>query len=86
MADITEQFEQASKDSKTLKEKPSNDDLLFLYSHFKQGSTGDCNTKRPGFTDIIGRAKYDAWKKIEGLSKEDAMQKYINKVEELKSA
>jgi len=80
MSDLQSQFEQASKDVKTLSSKPSNNDLLSLYSLYKQGSDGDCTGKRPGFTDIKGRAKFDAWKKINGLSKDDAMQQYIDKV------
>ena len=41
------QFEQAQKDVKTLSKKPDNDDLLFLYAHYKQGSAGDVSGKRP---------------------------------------
>ncbi|MFP1683900.1 acyl-CoA-binding protein [Alloalcanivorax sp. C16-1] len=82
MAD-TARFEQAQKDVKTLNKKPGNDDLLFLYSHYKQGSEGDVSGKRPGMLDMVGRAKYDAWAKLKGMSKDDAMSKYIDKVESL---
>lgn len=82
----TARFEQAQKDVKTLDRKPGNDDLLFLYAHFKQGSAGDVSGKRPGMLDMVGRAKYDAWAKLKGMSKEDAMQKYINRLEEMKKA
>ena len=51
------QFEQAQKDVKTLSKKPDNDDLLFLYAHYKQGSAGDVSGKRPGMLDMVGRAK-----------------------------
>ncbi len=61
MADLKAQFEQAQKDVKTLTKKPSNDDLLTLYSLFKQGSSGDVTGSRPGMLDMVGRAKYDAW-------------------------
>lgn len=82
MAD-TARFEQAQKDVKTLNKKPGNDDLLFLYSHYKQGSEGDVSGKRPGMLDMVGRAKYDAWAKLKGMSKDDAMSRYIDKVESL---
>ncbi|MCC4310597.1 MAG: acyl-CoA-binding protein [Alcanivorax sp.] len=82
MAD-TARFEQAQKDVKTLNKKPGNDDLLFLYSHYKQGSEGDVSGKRPGMLDMVGRAKYDAWAKLKGMSKDDARSKYIDKVESL---
>ncbi|MDF1629934.1 MAG: acyl-CoA-binding protein [Alcanivoracaceae bacterium] len=81
---MTEQsFDQAQKDVKTLTSKPSNDDLLFLYSHFKQGSAGDVSGKRPGMLDMVGRAKYDGWAKLKGMSKDQAQQKYIDKVQAL---
>lgn len=85
MADLNSQFEQASQDAKSLSSKPSNNDLLALYSLYKQGTEGDCTGKRPGMTNIKGRAKFDAWKKIDGLSKDDAMQQYIDKVAALKN-
>jgi len=40
--------------------------------------------KRPGMMDIKGRAKYDAWATIEGMSADDAMQEYVDLVESLK--
>ena len=83
MSDTKTAFEQAQKDVKTLTERPSNDDLLTLYAHFKQGTDGDVSGKRPGMLDMGGRAKYDAWAGLKGMSSEDAMQKYIAKVNEL---
>lgn len=83
MSDIKAAFEQAQVDVKTLTSRPSNDDLLFLYAHFKQGDTGDVQGKRPGMMDMVGRAKYDAWAKLSGMSSDDAMQAYTNKVNEL---
>ncbi len=81
---LQEQFEQASADSKNLPERPDNMTLLKIYALFKQGSSGDVEGKRPGFTDMVGRAKFDAWDALKGTSKEDAMQQYIDLIEELK--
>lgn len=86
MADLKALFEQAQKDVKTLTERPGNDDLLALYALFKQGSAGDVGVKRPGMLDLVGRAKYDAWEKLRGMSKEAAMRKYIDKVKSLLGA
>ena len=79
-------FEQAQKDVKTLSARPSNDDMLFLYSHFKQASSGDVSGKRPGMLDMVGRAKYDAWAKLKGMDAEKARELYIGKVEALLKA
>lgn len=83
MADLKAAFEQAQKDVKTLTKRPSNDDMLALYSLFKQGSSGDVSGSRPGMMDLVGRAKYDAWAKLKGTSSEHAMQQYIAKVKAL---
>lgn len=79
MADMKAAFEQAQKDVNTLTKRPSNDDFLFLYSHFKQANMGDVSGSRPGMMDMIGRAKYDSWAKLKGTSKDDAMKKYVDK-------
>ena len=78
------QFEQARADSKTLSERPDNMTLLKLYALYKQSSTGDADGARPGFTDMVGRAKWDAWDAIKGTSKDDAMQQYIDVIIDLK--
>ena len=83
MSDLDAAFEQAQKDVKTLTERPSNDDLLALYSLFKQATDGDISGKRPGMLDMVGRAKYDAWAKLSGTSADDAKQQYIDKVNAL---
>lgn len=78
------QFDQAVADSKNLPERPDNMTLLKIYALFKQASTGDVEGSRPGFTDMVGRAKYDAWDALKGTSKENAMQQYIDLINGLK--
>ncbi|MCO5187718.1 MAG: acyl-CoA-binding protein [Anaerolineae bacterium] len=85
MSDLQTQFEQAVATSKTLTKKPSNDVLLQLYSLYKQATSGDVSGKRPGMLDPVGRAKYDAWSKLKGSSAEDAMQQYVNVIDDLKA-
>ena len=85
MSDLASRFQTAAEDSKKLSRRPDNDTMLKLYAYFKQGSAGDVEGKRPGFTDLVGRAKYDAWAKIKGMTQEDAMQQYIDLVESLKN-
>ena len=84
MADLKAQFEAAVADSKQLPEKPDNMTLLQIYALYKQATAGDVEGKRPGFTDMVGRAKYDAWADLKGKSSEEAMQEYIDLIESLK--
>ena len=84
MADLKSQFEQAVKDSKALPEKPDNMTLLKLYALYKQASAGDIDGNRPGFSDMVGRAKWDAWNEAKGQSSDAAMQTYVDLIESLK--
>lgn len=84
MADLKTQFEKAVAESKTLPEKPDNMTLLKIYALYKQATAGDVEGKRPGFTDMVGRAKYDAWAEFKGKSSDEAMQEYIDLIESLK--
>lgn len=84
MADLKQQFEQAVADSKNLSERPDNMTLLRIYALFKQATAGDVEGNRPGFTDMIGRAKWDAWEALKGTGNEDAMRQYVALIEGLK--
>ena len=86
MSDLKQAFESAVAESKTLSERPDNMTLLRLYALFKQGSDGDVSGERPGFTDFVGRAKWDAWSALKGTSPDDAMRQYIDLVDDLKGA
>lgn len=83
MSDLTAKFEAAVANSKKLTEKPDNATLLKIYSLYKQGSIGDNAEKKPGFADMVGRAKWDAWAKLKGTSSDDAKQQYIDLIESL---
>lgn len=64
---------------------PSNDLKLAFYALYKQATEGDVTGKRPGMMDFVGRAKFDAWEKVRGMSREDAMQGYISRLDEFRS-
>jgi diazepam-binding inhibitor (GABA receptor modulator, acyl-CoA-binding protein) len=81
--DLKAQFEKAQTDVNALTKRPSNEDFLFLYSHFKQANGGDVKGDRPGMLDMVGRAKYDAWAKLKGVKPDEAMKKYVDKVNAL---
>ena len=84
MSDLKTQFEKAAQEAQKLPKKPDNDTLLRLYALYKQATVGDVSGKRPGFMDMVGQAKFDAWAKVKGSSKDSAMQAYIDLVNKLK--
>jgi acyl-CoA-binding protein len=86
MSDLKTQFEEAVNYVQTAEGdfKPSNELKLQFYSLFKQATEGDVTGKRPGMTNFVGRAKFDAWEKLKGTSSEEAMQKYIDLLEDMK--
>jgi diazepam-binding inhibitor (GABA receptor modulator, acyl-CoA-binding protein) len=84
MSTLNEQFEQAVADSKNLPERPDNMTMLKIYALYKQASVGDVEGKRPGFTDMVGRAKWDAWNELKGQAQDEAKQAYVDLIEDLK--
>ena len=81
--DLKNKFEAAAAAAKQTKKKPDNATLLKLYSYYKQATDGDVKGERPGGFDFVGGAKYDAWAKLKGTSKDEAMTQYIKQVERL---
>lgn len=84
MSDLTTRFTDAVAASKQLAERPDNLTLLKMYGLYKQGSLGDVQGERPGMTDFIARAKWDAWQSQAGKSQDDAKQEYIALFDTLK--
>lgn len=85
MSDLKNRFEAAVAASKTLSERPDNATLLKLYALYKQASAGDVEGPRPGFSDMVGRVKFDAWAALKGTSADEAMNQYIALFETLKA-
>jgi acyl-CoA-binding protein len=83
MSDLTAKFEAAVANSKNLSERPDNATMLKLYALYKQSSAGDNADKKPGFSDMVGRAKWDAWNGMKGTTSDAAKQQYIDLVESL---
>ncbi len=83
MSDLTSRFEAAVANSKKLSERPDNATLLKIYGLYKQATAGDVTEKKPGFGDMVGRAKWDAWNNCKGTASEEAMQQYIDLIDSL---
>ena len=86
MSDLKKKFEAASADVKKATKDPGNDMKLKLYANYKQATEGDVKGEKPGFTDFVNRAKYEAWAKLKGTSPEDAMNAYIKLVDRVTRA
>lgn len=63
--------------------QPSNDMLLTFYSLFKQATRGKCNEGRPAIWNVVSRAKWDAWNRLGDMSKEAAMQMYVDELKKI---
>jgi acyl-CoA-binding protein len=81
--DLKALFEAAAARSKALPARPSNEVLLELYALYKQATEGDVSGDPPGFFDLVGQAKYDAWEKHHGMAKDAAMKAYVELVDRL---
>jgi acyl-CoA-binding protein len=83
MADLNADFEAAVANSKKLAQRPDNTTLLKIYGLYKQATVGDNAEKKPGFGDMIGRAKWDAWNGFKGTASDDAKQQYMDLIQSL---
>ena len=81
--DLKARFEAAAAAAKQTRKKPDNATLLKLYANYKQATEGEVSGERPGGFDFVGGAKFDAWSKLKGTSRDEAMQSYIKLVEKL---
>ena len=83
MSDLNAAFEAAVANSKNLSERPDNATLLKIYALYKQATAGDNTEKKPSFSDMVGRAKGDAWEKLKGTSADEAKQQYVDLITSL---
>ncbi|MET1083854.1 MAG: acyl-CoA-binding protein [Burkholderiales bacterium] len=82
---LDSRFEDAVTRSRLLAVTPPEPTLLDLYALYKQSSDGDVHAKRPGPLDVVGRTKYDAWARVKGVNRDDAMRRYIELVASLEN-
>nr|WP_288852371.1 acyl-CoA-binding protein [uncultured Acidovorax sp.] len=83
MADLNATFEAAVANSKNLSARPDNATLLKIYALYKQATAGDNTEKKPSFSDMVGRAKWDAWEKLKGTGADEAKQQYVDLITSL---
>ncbi len=81
MSDLKKKFDAAAANVLKAKKDPGSDMKLKLYAHYKQATEGDVAGDKPGFTDFVNRAKYEAWAKLKGTSGDKAMEAYIKLVD-----
>ncbi len=87
MSDLKQKFEEAVNYVQNAEGdfKPSNEVKLQMYAFFKQATAGDVSGKKPGMMDFVNRAKFTAWEECKGLSADEAMQQYLDRIEALKT-
>jgi acyl-CoA-binding protein len=81
--DLQSEFQAAVEGSRKLSERPDNRTLLRIYGLYKQATEGDVAGSKPGMSDLVGRAKWDAWNGLKGTAKDDAMRQYVELIRSL---
>jgi acyl-CoA-binding protein len=82
---LDDDFMAAKTRVEKLRRTPENDELLELYSLYKQSTVGDVTGSRPGMLDFKGRAKWDSWSTRRGMTKDAAKQAYVDLVARLET-
>ena len=80
---LTEDFEKAAAYLRGIAGKLESNDLLYFYARFKQAKEGPNTTPKPGFFDFQGKQKWQAWSAIGEMPKEQAMEEYIDRLDDL---
>lgn len=83
LSGVNEDFQAAKARLNTLKNDPDNMVKLKIYAFFKQATEGKCNKPKPGMMDFVGKAKWDAWNNLGGMSQDDAKSAYTKIVQDL---
>ncbi|XP_069793589.1 acyl-CoA-binding domain-containing protein 6-like isoform X4 [Narcine bancroftii] len=82
-SELRAEFKRAAEHVPELAPTASREQMLYLYSRFKQAKFGKCNIPKPGFFDFEGRQKWEAWKEMGDMTAQQAMQEYVAAVKEL---
>lgn len=82
---LENQFNYSCQVIKTLKQRPTNEELLELYSLYKQATVGNVNTVCPSVFYYINRQKWLAWFSKKNMNQNVAKQMYINLTNKLLS-
>ena len=61
----------------------SNQDKLSLYGFYKQATSGKCNISKPQGINMVQQAKWQQWNNLGEMTKEEAMENYIQIVKKL---
>eukprot|EP00299_Pterocystis_sp_00344_P007790 c268_g1_i2.p1 GENE.c268_g1_i2~~c268_g1_i2.p1 ORF type:complete len:150 (+),score=22.82 c268_g1_i2:297-746(+) len=59
-------------------------DRLAFYGAFKQVRMGPCCTPQPSICEVVARAKWNAWKQLGNMSRNDAEILYLQVLKRLK--
>ena len=73
------EFERAAEYVRKMPSRPETTNAVTLefYGLFKQAKDGDNKEAQPWAIQVEARAKWEAWKAVEGKSKEEAMKAYV---------
>jgi len=63
--------------------QPSHELMLRFYGLFKQVNEGICNEPKPAFYAVVNKAKWDAWKSLGNMPKEEAMKNYVEELKQI---
>ncbi|EKF30905.1 acyl-CoA binding protein, putative [Trypanosoma cruzi marinkellei] len=80
---IRDDFEAAQVLFSTTAKHVNDTTKLKFYGLYKQATIGDVNVPKPWMMDLVGRAKWEAWNELKGMSSEEAMRRYVGELRSL---
>ncbi|XP_057321550.1 acyl-CoA-binding domain-containing protein 4 [Microplitis mediator] len=63
--------------------QPSHELQLRFYAYYKQATKGACQQPKPAFWEVVKKAKWDAWMKLGNMSRQEAMNNYVDELKKI---
>ena len=83
MEELERNFSESAKKLVSTKTQAREANALYLYGLYKQATEGDCTMEQPWRIQVELYSRWEAWNKNRGMSRRVAMEKYIERVNEL---
>ncbi|XP_076639379.1 acyl-CoA-binding domain-containing protein 6 [Colletes latitarsis] len=77
---LEETFNKAASYLQTLASELNSNELLRFYALYKQATVGSCNIPKPNWYQVQARQKWEAWKNLNDMSHNVAMNNYIQEL------
>uniref|UniRef100_A0A6V7L4E5 Acyl-CoA-binding domain-containing protein 6 n=1 Tax=Bracon brevicornis TaxID=1563983 RepID=A0A6V7L4E5_9HYME len=78
LSELEERFNKAANHLQSLVSNLDSGQLLTFYGLYKQATAGVCDISKPNWYQVQAKQKWEAWKNLGDMKRDEAMEKYIS--------